>query len=329
MREPIIKGQPTMAETHIDVALTNISIAYIQAQDTFIAAKVFPVIPVDKQTNKYFTFPKEAWFKDEAQKRTDGTETAGSGYTVSSDTYACDVWGFHKDVGAQLRANADAQINMDRGAVQFVTQRMLMRQERQWVTDYFNISIWGTTVTGGTNFTRWSDYVNSDPVEDIENAKEAILGVTGFMPNTIVMGYQVWRKLKNHPDIYDRLKGVISAGGPRVVTKQQVAAIFEVDNLYVPQGIYASNNEGETAAYGFIQGKSVWIGYVNPNPGLEVPSAGYTFNWTGISGGLGSSIAIDSFDIREKKTTRFEAEMSWDNKVVATDLGYFMAQVVV
>lgn len=329
MREPIIKGQPTLADTHIDVALTNISIAYMQSQDTFIASKVFPVIPVDKQTNKYFVFPKEAWFKDEAQKRTDGTETAGSGYQVSSDSYACDVWGFHKDVGAQLRANTDAQINLERGATQFVTQRMLMRQERQWVTDYFAKSIWGTDVDGGTGFVRWSDYINSDPVEDIENAKEKILSTTGFMANTVVMGYQVWRKLKNHPDIYDRLRGINGGASPRVVTKQQVAAIFEVDNVYVPQGIYASNVEGETAAYDFVQGKHLWIGYVNPNPGMEMPSAGYTFHWTGISGGLGSAIAIDSFDIREKKTTRFEAEMSWDNKVVATDLGYFMYQVVV
>lgn len=328
MREPILKSQPTLADVHIDQALTNISVAYMQSNDTFVASKVFPVIPVDKQTNKYFTFPKEAWFKDEARKRTDGTETAGSGYTVSTDSYSCDVWGFHKDLGAQLRANADAQINLERGAVQFVTQRMLMRQELQWVADYFVGSIWGTTVTGATNFVRWSDYINSDPVEDIENAKETILSTTGFMPNTIVMGYQVWRKLKNHPDIYDRLKGAGGAG-PRTITKQQVAAIFEVDNIYVPQGIQATNVEGETAAWSFLQGKHLWIGYVNPSPGMEMPSAGYTFHWTGISGGLGSAIAIDSYEIRTLKTIRYEAEMAFDNKLVAADLGYFMSGVVV
>ena len=41
---------PTPRDVHVDAALTNISIAYKQSDDAFVAEKVFPVVPVGKQS---------------------------------------------------------------------------------------------------------------------------------------------------------------------------------------------------------------------------------------------------------------------------------------
>lgn len=333
MRMPVRKSQPELGTVHVDQMLTSFSVAYIQSQSVFIATQIFPIVGVDKQSDKYYTFTKNDWFRDEAQKRAENTESAGSGYTLSSDSYFAEVWGFHKDLGYQTAANADRQLNMERGAVQFVTQRLLLRQEIQFTYDYFRAGIWGIDWAGvagapGLNQVRhWSDYVNSDPIEDVENIKETMLRTTGFKPNTIAMGYQVNRRLKRHPDIIDMIKPG-TAEGVKQVTDAQLATIFGVDRVFVPQAIKATNNENETAAYDFVHGKSFWIGYVNPTPEPMMPSAGYTFGWNGISAGLGQSIAIDSFYIREKKTTRYEGEIAFGNKVVAADLGAFITTVV-
>jgi uncharacterized membrane protein len=99
MIHPVRKSQPTIQSAHVDAALTNLSIAYIQSQDVYIATKVFPIIPVDKQSDKYYIFNKNDWHRDEAKKRADNTESAGSGFTMSTDSYYADVWAFHKDVG--------------------------------------------------------------------------------------------------------------------------------------------------------------------------------------------------------------------------------------
>ena len=137
-------AQPTSSAVHaVDVPLTNISTAYIQSQDNFIAGKVFPVVPVMKQRDRYYTYTKNDWFRDEAKARADGTESAGSGYGLSTSTYSCDVFAIHKDIGYQARNNADAGINLDRDATEFVTQRLLLRREIQWVSDYFTTSVWG------------------------------------------------------------------------------------------------------------------------------------------------------------------------------------------
>ena len=66
--------QPNSSNVHVDAVLTNISIAYMQDQSNFIASQVFPEVPVDKQSDKFFVFDKNSWFRDEAQKRAPGTE---------------------------------------------------------------------------------------------------------------------------------------------------------------------------------------------------------------------------------------------------------------
>jgi hypothetical protein len=321
MIHPVRKSQPTIQSAHVDAALTNLSIAYIQSQDVYIATKVFPIIPVDKQSDKYYIFNKNDWHRDEAKKRADNTESAGSGFTMSTDSYYADVWAFHKDVGSQLKANADKQVQLERASVEFVTQRLLLRQEIQWVTDYFASGVWGTDTTP-TNL--WSDYVNSDPVEDIEAAKETILQSTGMMANTLVLGYKTFRKLKRHPDIREQIKYTTAEN----VTAQLLARIFEVDRILVARAIKATNIENETAAYSFTHGSHALLCYVNPSPGEMQPSAGYTFNWTGVGGAIGGGVAIDSFDIRKTKTTRYEGEMAFDNKVTGSDLGVFFPSVV-
>lgn len=314
--------QPASQDVHIDEVLTDFAISYMQSQDVFIATKVFPVITVTKQSNKYIVWDRNDWLRDEAQKRADATESVGSGYRFSQDNYYADVWAFHKDVGWQSRANQDAWVNLDQGAIRFVARKILLRMEIQWVTDFFTTGVWATDYSVPV---QWND-VTSDPLEDIESNKESMLLTTGFEPNTIVMGYKAFRRLKNHPDIVDRLTSAGGLNKPSQVTPAMIAQILGVDRLFVSRAIKATNIEGETAAYAPIHGSSLWMGYVSPTPAGDEPSAGYIFAWD--YAGYNANIGVDSFDIRKIKATRYEAEAAWDGKVTATDLGVFMPNVV-
>lgn len=316
--------QPTQSDVHVDAILTNISVAYIQSSNKFMSTQAFPVVPVEKQSDLYYTYTKNDWFRDEAERRADNTESAGSGYGLSTDSYRCDVWAFHKDVGDQMRANADNPIKPDTEATQFVTQRLMLRQEIQWVTDYFTTGVWGTDKTVTST---WDDYAASDPIEDMEEAKEVMLSTTGFEINTLVLGYQVYRQLKHHPDIIDRIKYTTGVTG-RTVTPELLAAMFDVERVLVSKAIKATNEEGATGAYSFTHGKHALAMHVAPNPGLMTPSAGYVFTWKGVSEGLGTDIGITRFRMQHLRSDRVEGQVAFDNKVVATDLGYFFGSVV-
>jgi hypothetical protein len=315
---------------HVDAILTNISVAYMQKAENFIADKVFPIVPVDKQSDKYFTYDKNDWLRDEAQVRADGTESVGSGYNISTASYYCDVFAIHKDVGDQTRANADAPINVDREAAEFVTHRLLMRREIQFMSDFMTTGVWADDVTGVAaspttgQTVQWSNYTNSDPINDIEAGKAEILSTTGFEANTLVLGYDVFRQLKNHPDLVDRIKYTSS----QTITEDMLARMFDIERVLVSKSVKATNAEGATGAYGFTTGKTALLAHVAPSPGILTPSAGYTFSWTGVSQGLGLTIGTSTFRLESLRATRVEAKLAFDNKVVASDLGYFWNSIV-
>jgi hypothetical protein len=113
--------QPTKSDVHVNVPLTNISIAFLQNQDDFIATKVFPNVPVKKQSDRYFVYPKGQWFRSDAQTRGLSQESAGSGYEIdNTPNYYCDVKALHKDIDDQVRANEDTPLSSDRDGTEFV-----------------------------------------------------------------------------------------------------------------------------------------------------------------------------------------------------------------
>jgi hypothetical protein len=308
-------AQPTAGDVHVNQPLTNISVAYAQSETNFIASQVFPVVPVDFQTNSYYVYTKNDWFRDEAALRAPATESVGSGYNLSTTSYACKVWSFHKDIDDQTRANSDSMLDQDRSATKLVTQRLLVRRERQWAADHFVASKWGTDVTPAN---LWSDYAASDPISDVDTGRRAILASTGFEPNTLVLGYDTYLKLKNHPDLISRL----AVTGLKTLTTALLGELFEIPRVLVCKAVYATNVELETAAYSFIQGKHALLCYVNPQPELEMPSAGYTFAWRGLTGSQ-DGLRIKSFRMENIASDRIEGEMAIDAKIVASDLGYF------
>ncbi len=314
----------------VDAVLTNISIAYMQTQDKYISTKVFPVVPVSKKSGLYFKYDREAWLRDEAQKRADTTESAGSGYEVGTDRFDAEVFAFHKDVGDQIRANTDVPLDVERDATQYVASRLLLRQERQFVSDYLKTGVWGTDLTGvsgapGANqFKQFSDYAASDPINVLDEAKDLITSVTGLDANTAVLGANVYKVLKNHPDIIDRIKYTSSEN----VTAELIARLLEVDNVYVMKSIFNSAKEGQAGVYGYNFAKDIWIGHAASSPSLLTPSAGYTFSWDGVSDGDVNQIGTVKFRLPEKRADRIESQVAFDNKVVAPELGVFLSGVV-
>jgi len=309
---------------HVDRPLTDLSVRFTQSADQFIASKVFPTIRVQNRSDIFYTYDRSYWFKSDAQLRGPGTESAGSGYAVGTDDFSCDVYAVHRNLSDQVRANADSPITMDRDATEFVTEHMLQRREQAWVSTYFTINVWGTDRTGGTNFTVWDDYANSDPIRDLRDGVLAMAKLTAKKPNTLVLGPEVWDQLQDHPDFLDRIKWTQKG----IVSEDLISSMIGVKNTYIPWSIKNTAAEGETAAYDFNLGKNALLMYVAPSPGLNTVSAGYTFNWSGLFGTGSNGIRIKRFRMEWIESDRVEAEEAIDQKVVSSDLGYFYSGAV-
>lgn len=320
----------TGSKAPIDPVLSNVSVAAFQDAAGFISDKVFPIVPVDVQSGKYLTFDEEELNRDTAERRADATESAGDTYELGQDNYFADVWALHKDVGDQLQANyRDVPGTPFNSAARFIAGKMRIRQERQFATDFLKTGVWGLDLTGvasspSTNQFLQFDAANSDPFEVIETMRAAIAG-NGLLPNVLAMGYPVWTVLKNHPEIIDRFK-YTTAGAK--ISEAILADLFEVERVVIGKAIVNTAKRGKAAVNEYIVGKKMLLAHVADAPGIEVPTAGYTFSWTGVSDGLGETIGTVQFRMEEKRADRVESQIAFDNKVVAPSLAVYAENVV-
>jgi hypothetical protein len=329
--------QPTLGDVHVNRPLTNISVAYSQeaAGVEFVADRAFPAIPVENKSDLYYTYKRTDFNRDEMQKRALSTESAGTGYGLdSTGTYNCDVWALHKDVDDQIRANSDSPLAPDRDAAIFLTNKALIRRETQWVSQYFKTGIWTGEVAGqatadGTHVGYW-DYATSNPITDIRHAKtQARLNSGGFVPNIAVFSRPVFDKLVDHPDFIDRTKYGQTAPNPAMATRRIMAEILELEEVLVVDAVYNTAAEGATESNAFIGGLSAALFYRPRNPGLMTPSAGYTFNWTGLIGSTGGAgVRIKTFRMEHLASDRVEIDAAFDMRVVSKDCGFFFNNVI-
>lgn len=316
--------QPTTSDLHVDQLLTNVSIAY--RNSSYIADQIFPMVPVNKQSNIVTKYDQSHWFRDEAKIRRAGAKSAGGGWTVDkTDTYYCDRFSYRKEIDDETRDNADMPFNLDREAAEFCTEKMLIRREVAFATDFFTTSVWGTDKVGATDFTKWSDYAGSTPLLDVTNFKDTVEGKIAVEPNKMVLGKQAWVYLKWHPDLVDTIK--YTQRGQLSV--DLVASLFELDNLFVGRSIYTTTAEGTAEAsvsYSRIWGKHALLVYVPNSPSLLTPAAGYTFVWQRVAAALQY---IKRMRDEEREVDIIEVNSYFDQKVTAANAGLFMQNVVV
>lgn len=325
---------PTPGDVHVNAPLTNISIAFLQSASNFVATKVFPNIPVQKQSDRYYVYERGDFNRDEMQLRAPGTASAGGGYTLdNTPTYFANRYSFHKDIPDEVRANADAVLAPDREATEFVTHKALIKREKLFSNTYFKTGVWTnektgvTTTPSGAQFKKWNDAA-STPIEDVRAGKRTIAQSTGFEPNKLVVGRAVYDALLDHPEIIDRLKYGQTAGAPAQAGQQALASLFGVDEILVMNAIENTAAEGAAASHSFIGGNHCLLTYSTRSPGLMTPTAGYTFSWTGLMGAGNDGNRIRSFRMEDIGSDRIEIDMCFDMKLVSGDLGQFWKDAI-
>lgn len=126
----------------------------------------------------------------------------------------------------------------------------------------------------GTPKTLW-DADGSDPISDIENAKELVRSKIGIKPNKLWMGPKVFKALKNHAKIVERIK--YSQRG--IVTEEILSAVLGIEVVVVGEMVYSADGSTLSDIWGNYAGL-IWT-----PPGAEadreVPSFGYLFRKSG------------------------------------------------
>ncbi|MDP2689509.1 MAG: hypothetical protein Q8P48_05295, partial [Deltaproteobacteria bacterium] len=160
-----------------------------------------------------------------------------------------------------------------------------------------------------------------DPIGDIMTAVEGCF----MRANTLIFGLDAWIKFRQLPEILDAVKSSTrfqdSPGG--LATQSEVASLFDVDRILIGRSRYISTAEGQTPTYTRLWGKHCAALHVVPNPGIRSITFGATFSET-------TRITMRDFDPKRGVKGAHYIKTAWnsDEKVIASDLGYFIQDAV-
>ena len=300
--------------------MSRISIGYKNPEVNYIADKVFPIVPVDKQSDYYYLWEKGFWFRNHVERRAPGAIYTEGGLELSAVQYVCAQYGLAYPLPREVVANQDVAVNLERTGAEWLADQFMLNREIACSAGVFVASVWGTDLTL-TGATQWSDYEASDPLGAIDTAKNTIRAATGVTPNTLILGQQVWDKIKWHPDLVDKFKFTQTG----ILTEPLIAKVFDVPNLMVGSAIYNTVKEGVTFSGAFIWGKEAVLLYVPPSPGLMTPASGYTFVW---NQGMGLTTTIKNIpdDLRNRDV--LQGDQFFVHKITGGPLGYRFATAV-
>ena len=328
----------TPSQVHIDRPLSNLTLAYAQSQENFIADKVFPTVGVARQSDKYYIYDRANMNRTgDVKKLAPRTEVNRIGMTISNSSYFADVYGLGMDFDEQTIANEDEVLQIRQAGAETLAMRLMIHREENFATTFFSTGVWGTEVAGAASGAGtpvyWNDYTNSTPIQNVTDARRTMqLTSGGYKPNTMVVGKEVRDILINHPDILARLNGGSTVSNPALITDAKLAEIFEVENLYIMEAVKNTAVEGAAESTSFIGGKHAMLCHTPSSAGLMTPAAGMTFAWNSIPGANNLGITVESFSDdalkRQQVAEHIQVKMSYDMKVVGPDLGYFFNGIV-
>lgn len=309
-------------DIHIDQNLTNVAINYRPMG--LIADMIAPIVPVGKQSDYYPVWSQADILRVEEARRAPGTEANKITRSVSSGAYYAENYALKTSLTIEDRENMDAAYvsELRNGRARFLVGKMGLVWESRvanQLTSGSNIGSYAACASA------WTDYTNSDPATDIWTAMDIVQDTTGYRPNRLLFSGTAWRNFRRNDNVIDYLHGDTGTGSPRIVSRQQAAALFEVDKIIVGEAYYNTADEGQSQSLSALWGDHVLTYYVPNAPSVEEPSFMYSFRWSR-PGLPNMTIERHPFDAKIK-AEEIELGVYQDEVVTSSVLGYLFTNV--
>lgn len=274
--------------------LTNLSMAYFQAQEKYVAKKVFPIVPVRLSSSFYYEFLKGDLARSNVRRKPEmgKVEPAVMGHTENS--YQCHVKQIitgHDEISVVDYGRTNAPIDPRKVKARYIAEQMNLALDIQFAESFFHEDAWENTLKGSTTESEGSTFIkfddaNCDPIQLIDKLKLQIAEEGRRTPNKLALGAKAFMGLKSNPSVLERVKFGGSTPNPATVTKNVLAQLFEMDEVVVFESTYNAAKFGEEDDMRFIcNPNDALLAYTTSSPAVDEPSAGYIFAWDMLGNG--------------------------------------------
>lgn len=315
---------------HVPQPLLDLCSAYKPDEDDYIRNRFFPRRPVAHKSDLIRAISKEATLRLYDQDWTTPNALAPSvSYEIGANLqYTCSPVSYRAPINADETANADAALQHELRQTRQALTSMGVRMEFLAVNSKLRSTAVMTNYVTNTAGSFWDDTgsTTSDPLGQLQDLISGVRIWAGRSNRKktqgsvkIAMHELVFLALKQHPNVIDRVRFQTGSTGA-ILTEQILASILglsSADDLIITSAHYATNQQGETAAYKSFIGSDV-IGAYTDDGGLDDWSLGHEFAFNGMGGD-------DPFFVRKYRVEQ-EGIAGMDYVQVATQVDYKVIQ---
>jgi hypothetical protein len=310
---------PEPRTLHVDQILTDLSLKY--RNEAMIWPLVMPVVKVNKRSDKFVKYNKEDSYKLSDDKIGPKSLPNEVDWGTTPDNYSVKDHALGDWVGQEAMDNADAPVQVEIDTNEFLNLQLDIPQEQRVAVIVFAATTYPTgnkVQLSGT--AQWGSTAD-DPIGDVLKAIEGCFQKA----NTIVMGADVWQIFRKLPEVLDAVKGATRQQGTPggLATVEEMKGLFEVQNWLVGRGRYITSKEGQTATYARLWGKHCAALHLENEPSIRSVTFGLTF---------AEMLRQTQRDFDPKRGVKgahyFKVAWNSDEKVIASDLGYFIQDAV-
>ncbi len=301
---------PLRSERRVDMLLGNVSVKYRNTRN--IADKVFPVVPVKKVSDLYRIYDRN--FRIPETRRANKGKSREFQFHVSTASYLLEKHALKDYISKEDQENFD-KANLRADTVEELTDAIDRRREKD-VADLFTTTSF-SNVTSLTSTAAWNlDTLLSNPIPVMDTAQSVIMRESGQKANFGIVVHDAFIGAKNHQSVLDRVK-YTSAD----MTPKMLAALFDLEELLIPNSSFDQSVEGLTNSITSIWGDIAFVGFRPRRPGPKIPSVGYIFQ---------QSIQPVRRWVDEERdfSEAIEVQKNYKVKIVSSLSGYLIKDVI-
>jgi hypothetical protein len=258
----------------VDPVLSSVAQGYTSPD--YVGNFLFPRVPVGIRGGQIIEFGREA-FRLYQTKRSPGGRTARLQFGYAGKPFALVQDAADLPVPREFQQDALVMPGIDLGqrAVMVGMRNMGLSLEVDQATLALTPGNYaGTNKVTLAGATKWST-ATGNPLNDIDNARQAIRQQCGAYPNVLVLSAVALLACKNNPNVVARFQynGQTQMTATQI-TLEMLAGLFNVKKVVEGAGIYWSDANVSAD----IWGNNAVLAYVpDGDLSLETPSYGYTY----------------------------------------------------
>ena len=309
---------PAYQTARVDTLLTNVAIDYWNEKTSFIGGTLMPSLVVKETSGIYYKY-RQADLIAVDDLIAPGAEPRKVSYGMEQITFGpIENRGLEDHVTDKLGKQMGQGLAEKNALLRLMAMMDISRELRVATIMSDNAVITQYNTFSGTD--RWDDGVNSDPIGDVEEGKDAV--ETGCLQDAthLVLSRSAFKALRTHPKLISRI-----SGHKTHLSIDDMKVIFDIENIVIAK---AKHNSGtiETPVMTDIWGNHAWVMYINPKASKETESI--TFGHTLRVEGESEKTTVEKEYNKKANKTEIWTNVSSLELVMATECAYFLETVV-